>query len=53
MKLLSDLSSTRTNLLQVELLSQESGQLSALRVTVGLPLAVGIALIEIVRICCR
>jgi hypothetical protein len=38
MKLLSDLSSTRTNLLQVELLFQESGQLSALRVTVGLPL---------------
>jgi hypothetical protein len=49
MKPATDLSSTRTQLLQVELAFHESGRLSTLRVTLGLPLAIAIALFEIVR----
>jgi hypothetical protein len=49
MKEMVDLSSIRTNLLQVEMAFHDNGRLSALKVTIGLPVALAIALFEIVR----
>lgn len=50
MKLNEALREWRNDLLNVEIIMHENGKLAALRVKVGVPLAVGMILIAVVRV---